>query len=155
MTGPAATPRTAGRMFVVDSEERLLLVHERRDIGSAESIWITPGGGVEDGESVVAAAVREVFEETGLWIPLPASARPVYTERVTFGLAGRVFDQTNHYFLARVPTGVAIEPAAHTEIERLLVLGHRWWTMAELAASDALREPLAMVEVVQHALAGE
>jgi len=37
----------------------------------------------------------------------------------------------------------------------LLVLGHRWWSFAELRASDALREPTAIVEVVEKALARE
>ena len=34
--------------------------HEDRDI------WMVPGGGIEEGESSIEAAVREVEEETGL-----------------------------------------------------------------------------------------
>lgn len=149
---PAATPRTAGRMFVLDPGNRLLLVHERREIGSVESHWITPGGGVEDGETLAEAAVREVYEETGLRIALAADAEPMYAERVRFRFAGNHFAQTNHYFLARVPAGQVVEPAGHTDIERQVVLELRWWTLSDLAASDVVREPVAMVELIERAL---
>jgi 8-oxo-dGTP pyrophosphatase MutT (NUDIX family) len=142
-------------MFIVDDEDRLLLMQERRDIGSEHTIWITPGGGVEPGESLSAGAVREVYEETGLVLVLDPEARPVYVDRSLFTIAGGWYDQTNHYFLARVESGVVIEPAAHTEIERLVVLGHRWWDLDDLDASPALREPAAIVEIVRAAMAAE
>jgi 8-oxo-dGTP pyrophosphatase MutT (NUDIX family) len=153
MVNEEPTPRTAGRMLILDSEDRVLLMHERKDIGSDASHWITPGGGVEPGETVAEGATREVYEETGLRIALPPGARPVLSERVIFTIAGNRFDQVNHYFLARVPGSLIVEPAAHTELERLVVLGHRWWSLAELRASFEAREPVAIVEVIERALA--
>lgn len=38
--------------------------HEEKDI------WMVPGGGIEDGENAREAAIREVFEETGLKIQI-------------------------------------------------------------------------------------
>jgi len=140
-------------MFVLDADRRVLLMHERRDIGSDRSHWITPGGGVEPGESVVQAAVREVYEETGLRLELDPDAEPMYSERVRYTLAGYDIDQTNRYFLVRVPSGLPVRPAAHTEVEQLVVLGHRWWPLPELAASDVEREPVTMVELIERALA--
>jgi 8-oxo-dGTP pyrophosphatase MutT (NUDIX family) len=46
---------------VLDEEERVLL-HRRTD----SDLWALPGGGIEVGESVIEALVREVKEETGL-----------------------------------------------------------------------------------------
>jgi 8-oxo-dGTP pyrophosphatase MutT (NUDIX family) len=145
--------RRAGRIFVLDDEQRLLLMHERRDIGSDRTHWITPGGGVEPGESLVEAALREVYEETGLRLELDPAAEPMYSERVRFRIAGRDLDQTNFYFLVRVPSGLPVQPAGQTDIERLVVLGHRWWSLPELAASDVVREPVTMVELIERALA--
>lgn len=151
---PGPTPRTAARMFLLDPEDRLLLVHELREIGSADSHWITPGGGVENDESLTEAAMREVHEETGLRVALPPDAEPMYVERVCFRFAGNYFDQTNHYFLARVPAGQRIEPAGHTDVERQVVLELRWWRLEALDASTEVREPVAMVELIDRALKG-
>jgi 8-oxo-dGTP pyrophosphatase MutT (NUDIX family) len=145
--------RLAGRIFVLDEEQRVLLMHERRDIGSDQTHWITPGGGVEPGESLAQAAVREVYEETGLRLELDEAAEPMYQDQVRFSIAGRDIDQTNFYFLVRVRSGLPVQPAAHTDIEQLVVLGHRWWPLSELAASDVVREPVTMVELIERALA--
>lgn len=152
---PAAgpTPREAGRVFLIDADRRVLLMHERRDVGSSATHWITPGGGVEDGESAAQAAVREAYEETGLRLELDPAAEPMYTERVRFTFAGQDIEQTNHYFLLQVPSGLPVRPAAHTELEQLVVLGFHWWPLPELAASEVEREPVTMVELLERALA--
>ncbi|MGX6601707.1 NUDIX domain-containing protein [Micromonosporaceae bacterium Da 78-11] len=43
--------------------DRIVLVQEQRD---GQEIWSIPGGGVERGELVTEALIREVQEETGL-----------------------------------------------------------------------------------------
>lgn len=49
------------RVLVFDEEERVLLIrHSYGDRG-----WMLPGGGFARGEDPVAAAMREVLEETG------------------------------------------------------------------------------------------
>lgn len=51
------------RIVILDKDNRILMVkqhHEDKDI------WMVPGGGIEEGESSMAAAVREMKEETGL-----------------------------------------------------------------------------------------
>ncbi|MDR0570434.1 MAG: NUDIX hydrolase [Clostridiales Family XIII bacterium] len=53
------------RVAVIDEDGRLLLVRQRHE---GREIWMLPGGAIEDGEDAAAAAVREVFEETGLRI---------------------------------------------------------------------------------------
>jgi 6-phosphogluconolactonase len=54
-------PRLAGcRVLAFDAEERLLLV--RHSYGSGK--WMPPGGGLGRGEDALAAAARELLEET-------------------------------------------------------------------------------------------
>lgn len=61
LTGPHSSLWQVGVYADVrDSEGRILLVH-RRD----ENIWQSPGGGVDDPESVSDAVVRETLEESG------------------------------------------------------------------------------------------
>ena len=61
-----APPRRVGGVRVLCvSRGRLLVVHHE-DPASGESFWVLPGGGRERGETLAEAAVREVYEETGI-----------------------------------------------------------------------------------------
>lgn len=57
------------RVFVLDSEERVLLVKTRHK-KTGGYYWIAPGGMIEKGEYSREAAIREVKEETGLDISI-------------------------------------------------------------------------------------
>ena len=41
------------------------------DLVSGRTFWEPPGGGIKKGESPHDAATRELFEETGLAVPIP------------------------------------------------------------------------------------
>lgn len=58
---------------IVDDAGRALLI-KRRDNGK----WEPPGGVLEPGESIPDALQREVLEETGIKIALPATLTGVY-----------------------------------------------------------------------------
>jgi 8-oxo-dGTP diphosphatase len=47
-------------------QEKTLLLILRQDV----PIWVLPGGGIEDGETPEDAAIREVWEETGLKVKI-------------------------------------------------------------------------------------
>jgi len=56
--------------FVAHQDRVLLLLH------STKGLWLPPGGHVEPDEAPAAAAVREVYEETGLRVVITSPVRP-------------------------------------------------------------------------------
>lgn len=115
---------------------------QRADNGS----WGLPGGYVEVGESVAAAAAREVLEETGVRVELGRLVG-VYSDPALQVIAypdGRRVQAVNLCFEAR-----ALSRGAPTTPEETLATG--WF------APDALPEPLVPIHAIriQDALAGE
>ena len=58
-------PRIRVSMVIRDAANQVLLVEHDK---AGRRHWLLPGGGVEPGETMVDAAVREVGEETGLQV---------------------------------------------------------------------------------------
>ena len=102
-TGDRAAPRArlrrAGRVIVLDPEDRVLLF--RYDDGPPNGRhWCTPGGGLNDGEDYPAGARRELAEETG-WTDVPVGPE-VYEWTRTMEHADAIVHQHERFFLARV-----------------------------------------------------
>ena len=57
-----ASPRIRVSVIIIDDGKILLVRHEKY----GGTYWVLPGGGVDFGESLADAAVREVKEETNL-----------------------------------------------------------------------------------------
>lgn len=140
--------RYAGRLLLLDPAGRVLLIHEREYDGPG-SYWLTPGGGVEPGESAAEAAVRETREETGFELSLPAGSNPVHADRRLWSFGGHNYDQSNDFFAVRVSAGLDPVPHALTELERQTLIGFRWWSLPELRASGDLFYPEDLPDLVE------
>jgi 8-oxo-dGTP pyrophosphatase MutT (NUDIX family) len=138
--------RVGGRVLLLDDDSRVLLIHERIEHGQTH--WLTPGGGLEAGESPAQAARREAFEETGLRIDLPDTAASVLVTQRRWSWAGVEYDQIDHFFVARVSGPVEIAPQGLTEMERTTLLGHRWWTVAQLRDTTDTIEPPGLADLL-------
>ena len=149
--GPApATTRRAVRVLVLDEADRMLLFQDS-DLGldPVAHWWMTPGGGVDPGESDLEAGVRELWEETGLVVTGADLVGPLLTRTVVHGYSDKVVDQVEVFYVVRVPA-FEVDTAAHTEEEQLTVADIRWWTLADLAttADDVWpRDVLAVLEL--------
>jgi 8-oxo-dGTP pyrophosphatase MutT (NUDIX family) len=142
--------RVGGRVLMVDESERVLLIHETLEHGGTH--WLTPGGGLEEGEHPREAAAREAFEETGIQVTIDDDAEPVLTTRRDWSWRGVDYDQIDHFFLVRVPDGLSVQPRALTEIERETLLGSRWWTVADLTVTAELLVPSDLGAVLRRLL---
>ena len=135
---PADRPRydrRAVRVLVLDERDRMLLFLDS-DLGldPVAHWWVTPGGGVDPGESDHEAAVRELWEETGLVVDAGDLVGPLLTRVVVHGYSDKVVDQTEVFYVVRV-AAFEVDTTAHTEEEQLTVADIRWWSLADLATT--------------------
>jgi 8-oxo-dGTP pyrophosphatase MutT (NUDIX family) len=144
----AAHPRVAGRVLLLDDACRILLIESNVDVGAQATHWITPGGGADPGETPAQAAARELYEELGLRADLATDAAPDHTDRERFTFNGHTYDQTNHYFVVRLAPGTPVAARGADDIERSVLVGERWWSLAELRASDATIYPLGLAHLL-------
>ncbi len=56
--------RLRAAIVLVENNKILLMLHQKGD----QQYWVLPGGGVEYGETLEEAGVRELMEETGIQI---------------------------------------------------------------------------------------
>lgn len=147
MTVP--TERRAARVLLVDAHERVLLLHGS-DPGAPErgQWWITPGGGLDEGELPVHAAARELLEETGLRAPAGDLGEVIH-ERVTeFTFDGRHYRQSEHYFLLCVDAHELDTTGPDSWVDPGIT-GHRWWTVAELRGTTELVFPPELPDLLE------
>jgi 8-oxo-dGTP pyrophosphatase MutT (NUDIX family) len=144
--------RPTARLLVVDPLDRVLMFRFTSQDGGAT--WITPGGGIHRGETVTAAAVRELAEETGHVVP-EASLGPVVATRAGLwrsNSSGRLHFGADTFFLVRVGNS-DVSTDGQEEFERSAITGHRWWTADELRSTSERVSPPGVGDLVGGLLA--
>jgi len=124
--------RPTARILALDPAGRVLLFSAVEPRGQ---VWFTPGGGVHRGESLEAAAVRELAEETG-YVRAEADVGPVVATCAGLWETGArlVFFGADSYFCVRVGD-LPVNTDGQEALERSVITGHRWWTAQELRAT--------------------
>ena len=136
------------RAVVIDPGDRVLLVRFEFPhwIG-----WATPGGGVNLDETDEEAIRRELAEEAGL--EGFALGPLVWTRTHLFEL-GDWDGQVERYYFVRTPSFEPVPGLTWAELNAEYVTAVRWWTPAELEATNAVfapsRLPLLLCELILH-----
>jgi 8-oxo-dGTP pyrophosphatase MutT (NUDIX family) len=142
--------RLTSRVLLFDREDRVLLFLTKAPDTSGFARWITPGGGVDEGETFVEAAERELREETGLaGVSLGESVW-----RHDFDVAWDDADHdTGHAeFFTAVVDQFKPSNVGWTDEERVDVLDSRWWSLQELLVTKEPYEPAELISLIRREL---
>ena len=143
--------RETARIVLHDGQGKFLLMHTRFDhhVGLPPR-WITPGGGIDDGETPLEAAVRELQEETGLIVEPDALGEMLdAVEGYWDWPDGTYFHSyVDHFFALRVDE-FELDRSGWMESEHHDVIAIRWWTLDEIRAEAPFIGPERLIEVLE------
>jgi 8-oxo-dGTP pyrophosphatase MutT (NUDIX family) len=148
--GPTPGLRRTSRILVIDPEGAALLFLTAAPDSSRFARWITPGGGVDPGETHHEAAVRELYEETGLVVGEVGAS----IHSFDFDVA---WDEADHdrghaeYYAMRVAERFVPSNAHWTAEEHVDVTAHRWATADDLERGTEPFEPAHLPDLIRRA----
>lgn len=125
--------RTSARVVLLDDHRRVLLMRGHDPTTPDIFFWFTIGGGVEVGENLRSAAVRELAEETGLTVEPSALHGPMWRRVAIFPFNGELIRSEELFFALQTPEFMP-HGAGFTDLEQRMITDHRWCTAADIRA---------------------
>lgn len=145
--------RNVSRVVLMNSRQEVLLLRHADALPADPNrpglvaYWGTPGGGVEDGESFAAAAVRELEEETGIAISEPGPW--IWTRERVLNDGDVLRRYHERYFLVRANVDGPFRDRSGEGI-----LEYRWWSTASMRVTDEALLPAGIADFVDSLASG-
>ncbi len=138
--------RAAVRIVVTDGRRVLMFMDTDPGIPGSKW-WLTPGGGIDVGESQIEAAARELAEETGLTVAPTQLRGPIMERTVVHGFSDQVLIQTESFYALQHPV-FEVDTSGHTEDEQVTLKGHAWLDIADLGVQPIPIWPANLPELI-------
>lgn len=138
--------RTSARVVILDERGRALLLRGCDPAKPDVFFWFTVGGGVDPGETLREAAIREIREETELEVSGDQVRGPIWRRVATFSYNSTLIRSEELYFVVRTP---AFDPgrARLTDLEVRTITDFRWCDADEMRSLSANGETVFPVEL--------
>ncbi|GIH27746.1 DNA mismatch repair protein MutT [Acrocarpospora phusangensis] len=146
--------RTTARVLLADDSDRILVYRGLLlQIEDPFYAWFTPGGAVDEGESLQEAAARELREELGHAVAPGALGPVVAVSSGTWSLRETAYRSVDSYFFLRV-SGLEVDTSGMDDEERRVTDRFEWWTVSELRAAAELVVPMGLAGLLEYLLPG-
>ena len=140
--------RLSAQFLILDEAGQVLLfrfVHKRGPLAGLD-FWATPGGGVEEGETLEQAAVRELAEETGL--RRDDLGKEIARREVALQLPDGEHAVSDDWYYVISLGAETLYWESWTDFEREVMVEQRWWSRQDLLETKATVWPESLVEML-------
>lgn len=145
------TLRRTARVLPVSPQGEVLLLQDLDPAAPQVLRWGSIGGGIEPGETPEAAAVRELFEETGI-VARATDLVEVAQSAHRFSYAGVDYQGQHTWFALPLPSETVVV-FDHLEPEEVgTVVASGWWRAEALAGHETF-VPADLPEMMSTAVA--
>lgn len=135
----------------------LILVDDPKisPIGGKNSgpFWCMVGGGIESGETIQDAAIREIYEETGILEKDILLGPVVWQYSFDFIRSGVPTNMQEIFIVARTKIN-KIKPANLTEWEKASIKDIKWFSLDEIKDCKKIIYPIFLAQYLPDILAG-
>ncbi|MES2855341.1 MAG: NUDIX domain-containing protein [Bdellovibrionota bacterium] len=138
--------RRACRAVLLTPQNEVLLIKIANPNGKWVG-WITPGGGIDEGESIEAALERELLEEVGFGLFLVVGH--IWKRSMIFEWNGKEIDQTEDFFLIETERFDVPEKTDLTPEEAGYIKEIRWWRVEDIEKSNETFAPAQLVSLLK------
>jgi len=133
--------RVAARVLPVSPDGRVLLLQGQDPARPGDLHWVSIGGAVEEGETLVEAALRELVEETGIVTDSADLVGPIHQGSHEFSWNGVDYLGNSTFFALALDEDVVVDLSGLEPAEIGNVFGAEWWTPEKLTVDGSAVSP--------------
>lgn len=139
--------RATARVLLINEQNQIFMLktHFDPEVGLPPR-WLVPGGGIDESEETISAAVRELFEETGLVVSAAELGDPVLVAKGSWDWADGINFHTYEDTIYELKVqNFKLDTSGFTQEELRDVLEYHWWNLSELLTSEELVAPHELI----------